>query len=75
MSPRPFEVFFDSAEDATDFLDNAPMHQDWLALSPTVLNDEGECQIIVDLPERRSVIHSFVEYCRKAEGGCDYGEI
>ena len=75
MSPRPFDVYFDSTEDAADFLDNAPMHKDWLTLSPTLLNDEGECMIIVNLPDRASVYGGFVEYCRKAEGVFDYGDI
>lgn len=74
MRTRPIECFFDAPQYANDFVMQAPIPRGSVACYD-VYNDEGECRIVFDIPERRSVIEDFIAYCKKAEGCFDYGEI
>lgn len=74
MRTRPFDLYFETPEDANDFVIQAPVPRGAIACYD-VYNEDNVHRLVVEIPEERSAITSFVSYCRKVEGLYDFGEI
>ena len=74
MSDRPFELYFETPQDANDFVVQAPIPRGAITCYD-VYSVDNVHRLIVEIPEKHSSITSFVNYCRKAEGLYDFGEI
>ena len=74
METRPYEIYFETPEDANDFVVQAPIPRGAIACYD-VYNEDNVHRLIVEIPDERSAIDALWNYCKKAEGIYDYADI
>ena len=74
MKTRAYDLYFETPQDANDFVVQAPIPRGAITCYD-VYSVDNVHRLIVEIPCERSSIVPFVNYCRTVEGLYDFGEI